>query len=149
MKKLMMQPVPPNCKNMLCKNMFDMKHWRMITAVAKSNANGKCAICGKEIKNHFYDEIWKYHEIKNTMELENVIAVCSSCHKVIHALDDIEAKIPKSVVNHFTKVNNCKEKDFNRVYKDTIDDFNRRSLVKAWKINIMFLKDILEPEEEW
>ena len=145
----MMQPVPERCKNMLCKNMFDNVTWGKIKAFAKSEADGKCAICGKPIKNHFYEDVWKYHEIKNTMQLEKVIAVCSSCHKVIHALDDGVPKITKGIVNHFIMVNNCKEKDFNRACKDVIDDLNRRSLINAWKINIMVLKNILAPEEEW
>lgn len=59
--------------------------WEKCKRFARAQANGKCAICKKgsprPLETH---EIWAYDDEHQIQTLAELVAICYSCHRVLH-----------------------------------------------------------------
>jgi len=69
---------------LILKHYYKTNKWKVLSDKIKSKANYICEFCGHEKAveaHHFYYE----DDIYNNDSIENLIAVCHKCHKILHA----------------------------------------------------------------
>ena len=82
--KLMPSPVPDSCWYSNLRAHLPAKVWDLIRKDAYAKANGRCMICNRPVKRLEAHEDWSYDEVNHIQKLERVVAICHSCHSVIH-----------------------------------------------------------------
>ena len=82
--KLNFELVPDSCWYSNLRSILSPAQWDIVRREAYREANGKCMICGEPATRLEAHEKWSYDEENAVQKLETVIAVCKSCHEVIH-----------------------------------------------------------------
>lgn len=141
--KLNFELVPDSCWYSNLRSLLSPAQWDFIRREAYSRAGGKCMICGAPTARLEAHEQWSYDEEKCIQKLENVVAVCRSCHEVIHIgrtqLTGGEARAS----GHFMKVNNCSYSEYRKALGEANAAHRRRNLVPEWKLDLGWLKKFL------
>lgn len=96
-------------------------------------------ICGAPAKRLEAHEQWSYDEQNHIQKLENVVAVCKSCHEVIHIGRTQLTGGEERASEHFMKVNGCTYAEYRKALGEANAAHRRRNLVPEWKLDLSWL----------
>jgi hypothetical protein len=122
--------------------------WDRIRNEIITNHRRKCQICGETEGKMNLHEIWKYDDERHVQRLEGFILLCTVCHHVKHiGLAGILASEGKldynEVMEHFCKVNNCSEKEF-EMHVDRAFEVWRKRSQHQWKQDFGKYKEFIK-----
>ena len=141
--KLMPSPVPDSCWYSNLRAHLPAKVWDLIRKDAYAKANGRCMICNRPVKRLEAHEDWSYDEVNHIQKLERVVAICHSCHSVIHIGRTQLLGDEDKAIAHFCKVNKCGFSDYIRELSKANEEHRRRNLVPEWSTDMRKLEEIL------
>ena len=140
MYKLNFEPVPDSCWYSNLRSLLKPSMWDVVRKDAYARANGRCTICGRPTKRLEAHEKWRYDEKTKTQVLDDVIAVCHSCHSVIHIGRTQLLGNEDEAIKHFLNVNNCKYPDYIKALGEANRTHQRRNKIDEWKLDLSWLK---------
>ena len=97
-------------------------------------------ICGEPVNRLEAHERWSYDEEKGIQKLETVIAVCRSCHEVIHIGRTSLLGGEERACDHFMKVNGCSYAEYRKALGNANEEHARRNKIAEWKLDLTYLK---------
>ena len=145
--KLEIEMVPDSCWYSNLRSILSKKQWDYIKADAKRRANGKCMICGKKTDRLEAHEKWSYNEKTQTQKLEDIVAVCSDCHSVIHIGRTQLKGNEERAEEHYMKVNNCSYAEYRKNLGKANELHRRLNLVPEWKLDLTYLKRYIDEDK--
>ena len=138
--KLKFQLVPDGCWYSNLRSILSKKQWDFIRQDAYERADGKCMICGRKTDRLEAHERWSYDQENAIQKLEDVIAVCKSCHSVIHiGLTQLRGGEERAE-KHFIRVNNCTYAEYRKALGEANEIHQKRNQVPEWKLDLTYLK---------
>lgn len=140
MLKLNFELVPDVCWFSNLRTALPKKVWDTVRKDAYARADGKCMICNRKATRLEAHERWSYDEEKGVQKLEDVIAVCHSCHSVIHIGRTQLLGDEEKAIAHFCRVNKCNYAEYIKALGKANEDHRRRNLVSEWCLDTTFLE---------
>lgn len=137
--KLNFELVPDSCWYSNLRSILSPAQWDIVRREAYSRAGGRCMICGAPAKRLEAHEQWSYDEQNHIQKLENVVAVCKSCHEVIHIGRTQLTGGEERASEHFMKVNGCTYAEYRKALGEANAAHRRRNLVSEWKLDLSWL----------
>ena len=110
------------------------KDWDTLRESCYKKANHRCQICGKQTDDLDAHEVWEFNERERTQTLKDIVAICSSCHGVIHFKNSVRLGYGQQAKAQFLKVNKCSEMDFAGHLYQALIDYNNRNEIIRWNI---------------
>lgn len=141
--KLNFELVPDSCWYSNLRSILSPAQWDIVRKDAYARAGGKCMICGAPSKRLEAHERWEYDEGNAVQKLVDVVAVCHSCHEVIHIGRTSLLGGEERAAEHFMKVNGCNYAEYRKALGKANEDHRRRNLVPEWKLDLSYLKKFL------
>lgn len=138
--KLDFELVPDSCWYSNLRNILSPAQWDIVRREAYARANGKCMICGIPTNRLEAHERWSYDEENRIQKLEDVVAICKSCHEVIHIGRTQLMGGEERASAHFMKVNGCSYPEYRKALGEANEAHRRRNRVPEWKLDISYLK---------
>lgn len=139
--KLMPSPVPDSCWYSNLRTHLPAKIWDLIRRDAYARANGRCMICGRPVKRLEAHENWVYDEENQIQKLAEVVAICHSCHSVIHIGRTQLIGEEEKAIKHFCKVNACSYSDYRRALGIANEKHQRLNRVPEWKLDVSVIAE--------
>lgn len=140
MYKLDFELVPDSCWYSNLRSILKPSMWDVVRRDAYARAEGKCMICSRPVKRLEAHEKWEYDEKTHTQKLVDVVAICHSCHSVIHIGRTQLLGDEKKASDHFMKVNKCSYADYRKALGVANEKHRRLSRVPEWKLDLSWLK---------
>ena len=137
--KLNFELVPDSCWYSNLRSILSPAQWDVVRREAYARAGGRCMICGAPAKRLEAHEQWSYDEQNHIQKLENVVAVCKSCHEVIHIGRTQLTGGEERASEHFMKVNGCTYAEYRKALGEANSAHRRRNLVPEWKLDLSWL----------
>jgi hypothetical protein len=144
--KLTFELVPDGCWYSNLRSILKPKQWDIIRKEAYSRADGRCMICARKANRLEAHERWSYDEQKQIQKLEEVIAVCHSCHSVIHIGRTQLLGDEEKAIAHFCKVNKCSYSDYIKALGLANEYHQRLNRVSEWKLDVSFIENLLQKQ---
>lgn len=138
--KLDFELVPDSCWYSNLRTLLKPKMWDVIRKEAYSRAEGKCMICGRKVTRLEAHERWSYNLETKVQKLEEVIAVCHSCHSVIHIGRTQLLGDEDKAIAHFQRVNKASYADYIKALKRANELHQLRNMVDEWSLDLGYLK---------
>lgn len=138
--KLNFEMVPDSCWYSNLRSILSPEQWNAVRKDAYARANGRCMICGAPASRLEAHERWSYDEENCVQKLETVVAICRSCHEVIHIGRTSLLGGERAASEHFMKVNGCSYAEYRKALGEANEAHIRRNKVAEWKIDISWLK---------
>ena len=138
--KLNFELVPDSCWYSNLRSILAPAQWDVVRREAYARANGKCMICGATEKRLEAHERWSYDEENGIQKLKDVVAVCRSCHEVIHIGRTQLLGNEERACAHFMKVNGCSYSEYRKALGEANEAHRRRNTVPEWKLDLTYLK---------
>lgn len=138
--KLDFEMVPDSCWYSNLRSILSPEQWNVVRRDAYARAKGKCMICGAPSARLEAHERWSYDEERCVQKLETVVAVCKSCHEVMHIGRTSLLGNERQASEHFMKVNNCSYTEYRKALGEANEAHARRNKVAEWKLDITWLK---------
>ena len=135
-RKLKFELIPDGCFKYNLRNILSKTEWDYIKKVVKASANGTCMICGKKTYRLDAHERWSYNEKDGIIKLEDVLAVCTDCHAVIHINRTFIKGDEERAEKHYRKVNACTYAEYRRDLGLANEEQKRRNNVAEWKMDL-------------
>ena len=146
--KLTIQLVPDSCWYSNLRSVLKPAMWDIVRKDAYSRADHKCVICGRKVKRLEAHELWEYDEENCVQKLKDVIAVCHSCHSVIHIGRTALMGKEEDAERWFMKVNKCSYSDYKQALGKANEDHVRRNKISEWKLDVSFLERYIADKKE-
>ncbi|MGN0812505.1 MAG: HNH endonuclease [Candidatus Coproplasma sp.] len=140
--KLNFELVPESCWCSNLRSELPQGVWDIIRKKAYARAGGKCMICGCATTRLEAHEQWLYDDERGVQSLENVIAICKSCHEVVHIGRTQLVGREREASEHFMKVNNCSYADYRKALGEANAVHRERSR-KEWQLDVTKLKNFM------
>ena len=137
--KLDFELVPDSCWYSNLRSMLKPKMWDVVRRDAYARAEGRCMICGRKVTRLEAHERWSYDINKAVQRLEDVVAVCHSCHAVIHIGRTQLLGDEDMAIKHFQRVNKCSYADYIAALGRANALHQERNKVKEWLLDISWL----------
>ena len=138
--KLDFELVPDGCWYSNLRSELPRKVWDIIRKDAYARAGGRCMICGRPAKRLEAHERWSYDEKNAVQKLEDVIAVCHSCHSVIHIGRTQLFGDEDKAIEQFMRVNKCSYADYRKALGEANAKHARLNKVPEWSLDLSWLK---------
>ena len=138
--KLDFELVPDGCWYSNLRSILKPAQWDVVRREAYARANGKCMICGRPAARLEAHERCSYDEKNVVQKLEDVIAVCHSCHSVIHIGRTQLLGDEEKAIAHFMKVNKCSYADYDKRKKKKKKRKRRRNEMPKRSEKLVYLK---------
>lgn len=138
--KLEFEMVPDSCWYSNLRSILSPKQWDVVRKDAYARAEGKCMICGVRSTRLEAHEHWEYDERNAVQRLTDVVAVCRSCHEVIHIGRTQLMGREREAEEHFMKVNGCSYADYRKALGEANEAHRRRNLIPEWKLDLGWLQ---------
>ncbi len=138
--KLDFELVPDSCWYSNLRTLLKPKMWDVIRKEAYFRAEGKCMICGRKVTRLEAHERWSYNLETKVQKLEEVIAVCHSCHSVIHIGRTQLLGDEDKAIAHFQRVNKASYADYIKALKRANELHQLRNMVDEWSLDLGYLK---------
>lgn len=97
-------------------------------------------ICGAPTRRLEAHERWDYDEKNAVQKLADVVAVCHSCHEVIHIGRTQLTGGEERACAHFMKVNGCNYAEYRKALGEANEAHRRRNQVPEWELDLAWLK---------
>lgn len=140
MYKLDFELVPDSCWYSKLRSILKPSMWDVVRRDAYARAEGRCMICNRPVKRLEAHEKWEYDEKTCTQKLVDVVAICHSCHSVIHIGRTQLLGDEKKASDHFMKVNECSYSDYRKALGAANEKHRRLNSVAEWKLDLSWLK---------
>ena len=139
--KLDFELVPDGCWASNLRAVLSPKQWDYIRKDAYGRASGKCMICGKAGRLEAHER-WDYIITGNygVQKLVDVIAVCKSCHEVIHIGRTQLLGNEDKAIQHFIKVNGANYAEYRLALGKANEVHRERNKVYEWALDVSWLK---------
>ncbi len=142
--KLNFEIIPAGAWGFNLRTTLSKKAWDYIRKKAYEQANGRCSICGAYRKRLEAHERWEFIKDTKTQKLKDVIAICHSCHQVIHVgRTQIIGEEDKAII-HFKKVNNVDYSTYIKALKEANEKSIALSNIYEWVLDLSYLKTYVE-----
>ena len=138
--KLNFELVPDACWYANLRSVLTAEQWDVIRKDAYARAKGKCMICGAAGRLEAHER-WSYDDENLVQTLQTVIAVCRSCHEVIHIGRTQLMGRGMEAMEHFMKVNQCRQMDYHAALANANEEYFRRNRVEGWVTDITWLEN--------
>lgn len=142
--KLDFELVPDGCWYSNLRSILPKSQWDIIRHVAYDEAEGKCMICGRKASRLEAHERWSYDVESATQKLEQVIAICHSCHSVIHIGRTQLLGDEDRAIKHFCYVNKCSYSDYIKALGNANKLHSERNRVGEWKLDLTYLQRFID-----
>ena len=142
--KLNFEFVPDSCWYLNLRNILSKKDWDFLRRDAYARANGKCMICGRKVTRLEAHERWDYDDENHVQILSDIIAVCHSCHEVIHYGRTSIVGNAERAEDHFMKVNKCSYVEMRSELGKATELHRKRNEVSEWKLDLSFLNQYIK-----
>ena len=143
MARLEIQLVPDSCWCSNLRSILSKKEWDIVRHDAYARAGGKCGICSRSVNRLEAHEKWEYDEDTHTQRLVDVVALCHSCHSVVHiGRTSLVGDIDKAE-KWYMKVNECSYADYRKDLARATEDHIRRNQIDEWNLDISYLVDLI------
>ena len=110
--------------------------WETIRQRELERAGYKCEICGDSGKVMPCHEKWCYDEASHVQKLVGYAITCRDCSNVLHmGRASTNPELWKVAIAHFTKVTGLTKRDFERAFRQAMDEWARRSRHR-WHIDV-------------
>ena len=136
--KLNFEIVPDSCWYVNLRAVLPTELWDKIRRDAYARAKGKCMICGSAGRLEAHER-WSYDEEKALQKLQTVVAVCRSCHEVIHIGRTQLMGRGAEAMEHFMKVNECSQMDFHLALGKANETHRRQNQIE-WTTDISWIE---------
>lgn len=137
--KLNFELVPDGCWYSNLRTMLKPSVWDIIRHDAYRRANGRCMICNRSARRLEAHERWAYDEENQTQILTDVVALCHSCHAVIHIGRTQLMGKEEEAAAWFMKVNNCSYAEYRQALGQANQEHVRRNRISEWKVDISWI----------
>lgn len=138
--KLEFEMVPEECWYKNLRSFLPPKEWDKIRKAAYARADGRCMICHRKVARLEAHERWSYDEENAVQKLEDVIAICHSCHSVIHYSRTALMGHGEEAMEHYRKVNHATQSEFHEALAEANRVYLRRNKIEAWQTDLSWLK---------
>lgn len=138
--KLNFELVPDSCWYSNLRSILSPAQWDVVRREAYARAGGRCMICGAPTRRLEAHERWEYDERNAVQKLADVVAICKSCHEVIHIGRTQLTGGEERASEHFMKVNGCTYAEYRKALGEANEEHRRRNLVPEWKLDLSYLK---------
>ena len=138
--KLEFELVPDSCWYSNLRSILTPKQWDIVRKEAYGRAKGKCMICGVPTTRLEAHERWSYDEENAVQKLNDVVAICKSCHEVIHIGRTQLMGNEERACAHFMKVNNCSYAEYRKALGEANGLHARRNKIAEWNLDLSYLK---------
>ncbi len=138
--KLNFEMVPDSCWHSNLRSLLTPAQWDIVRREAYARAGGKCMLCGAEARRLEAHEQWEYDEKNCVQRLADVVAVCKSCHEVIHIGRTTLMGREREAEAHFMKVNGCTYAEYRKALGEATEAHRRRNKVAEWALDLSYLK---------
>ena len=138
--KLNFELVPDSCWYSNLRSILSPAQWDIVRRDTYARAKGICMICGAPTSRLEAHERWEYDEERGIQKLDTVVAVCKSCHEVIHIGRTQLLGNEERASSHFMKVNGCNYAEYRRALGEANEVHCRRNKVPEWKLDLSYLK---------
>ncbi len=145
-ERIKFELVPSGCMGISLKNGLDKKVWQKLRLIALKKCGNKCFCCGKPLTKFEAHEVWSYNKEKATRKLENIIAVCSDCHKAIHMNRTYLLEDYEKIEDHYLKVNNASYSEMKNALKTANEKQKELNEIYDWKLDLSFLEDFIKKD---
>ena len=135
--------VPDSCWHSNLRSLLTPAQWDIVRREAYARAGGKCMLCGAEARRLEAHEQWEYDEKNCVQRLADVVAVCKSCHEVIHIGRTALMGREREAEAHFMKVNGCTYAEYRKALGEATEAHRRRNKVAEWALDLAYLKKFL------
>lgn len=116
------------------------KAWDFIRNDAYLRADGKCSICGRKVNRLEAHERWSFDKENGVQKLDDVIAICHSCHQVIHIGRTQVIGQEDNAIKHFKRVNGCDYQGYISALKTANEKNLELSTVGEWSLDLTWLE---------
>lgn len=140
--KLNFELVPDSCWYSNLRSELPKEVWYRIRKKAYARAGGKCMICGGPCARLEAHEQWEYDDKEGVQRLKNVVAVCRSCHEVIHIGRTQLMGREREASEHFMKVNGCSYSEYRKALGEANEAHRERSR-REWKLDVSRLPEFM------
>lgn len=140
MEKLDFEFVPEECWYKNLRSFLQPSQWDKIRRAAYARAGGRCMICSAASSRLEAHEKWSYDEENGIQKLETVLAICRSCHEVIHYSRSALMGRGEFAMEHYMKVNNCSQSEFHIALAKANEIYQRRNKIEYWQTDLSWLK---------
>ena len=140
--KLVFELVPESCWCSNLRSQLPKEAWDVIRKRAYARAGGRCMICGAPTSRLEAHERWAYDDRTHIQSLKDIVAVCRSCHEVIHIGRTQLVGREREAIAHYTKVNGCTYADYRKALGEATALHRERSR-HEWQLDIGRLKEFL------
>lgn len=96
-------------------------------------------ICGATTRRLEAHERWEYDEKNCVQKLADVVAVCHSCHEVIHIGRTQLLGGEERACAHFMKVNGCTYAEYRKSLGEANEAHRRHNKIPEWKLDLGWL----------
>ena len=131
--------VPEECWYSNLRSVLKPADWDIVRKDAYARAGGRCSICGRPARLEAHEK-WSYDEERALQKLEDVIALCRSCHEVKHISRTYAMGRGVDAMKHFMRVNKCSQMDFHAALERANEEYLRRNRVEGWVTDISWLE---------
>ena len=138
--KLNFELVPEECWYSNLRSVLKPADWDRVRKDAYARAKGRCCICGESARLEAHEK-WSYDESNALQKLEEVIALCHSCHEVKHISRTQLIGRGMEAMEHFMKVNQCSQMDYHAALSEANEEYFRRNRVVGWVTDISWLEN--------
>ena len=138
--KLNFELVPDGCWYSNLRSILSKKEWDAVRREAYSRAGGRCMICGRPVTRLEAHEKWSYDEKNAVQKLEDVVAICHTCHSVIHIGRTQLMGDEEAAIKHFMRVNKCTYADYIKALGAANERHRKLNEVSEWKLDLTYLK---------
>lgn len=137
--KLNFELVPDSCWYSNLRSILSPAQWDFVRRDAYARAGGRCMICGAPTRRLEAHERWEYDEKNCVQKLADVVAVCHSCHEVIHIGRTQLLGGEERACAHFIKVNGCSYAEYRKALGEANEAHRRRNKIPEWKLDLGWL----------
>jgi len=132
-----------------------MNRWKGIKEDLVKKNGKKCQVCNRSNAHLEAHEAWDYQEDTCTQLLKNIQLLCHECHRVKHVNLFYQSKLRRwgflrsntskqDLIDHFCKVNECNEEDFETMEREAFKLLRRRNRISWRKDFGSFYKPVYE-----
>ena len=138
--KLTFEMVPEECWYSNLRSVLKPADWDKVRKDAYARACGRCTICGRPARLEAHEK-WSYDDKRALQKLEDVIALCHSCHEVKHISRTQLMGRGVEAMDHFMRVNGCSQMDFHAALAEANEEYLQRNKVEGWTTDISWLQN--------
>jgi hypothetical protein len=139
--KLRIEVLPKTCWNSNLRTKLKKSDWDKIRKNVYAKEEMRCHICEIQCDTLDAHEVWEFDEINHIQRLVEIIGVCKLCHNVIHYGRAQKVGYEKEAREQFVKVNECEIIDLQEELLKVQSDYNRRSKIDDWKLDLTLIEE--------